>query len=111
MAKPCLTPEKRRSSHIMINLNEAEYGEIVASSERAGLSLSEFGRRACLGARIPSREDHQARRDLLKINGDLGRLGGLLKQAIGLANKDQIYGLLHKIDQVQALLKAKLNEI
>lgn len=111
MTKPCLPPEKRRSSTVRANLTAAEYGVIMESSEKAGLSLSEFVRRACLGSRIPSREDQQARRELLKINADIGRLGGLLKQAIALGNKDQIYGLLHKLDQTQAMLKAKIKEI
>ena len=72
-----------------------EYGEILESSQRAGLSLSEFARRVCLGQRIESREDQQARRELLKVNADLGRLGGLLKQALSQGHsRDQVYGLL-----------------
>ena len=83
----------------------------MASSERAGLSMSEFARRVCLGFRIESREDQQARRELLKVNADLGRLGGLLKQALASDHKEQIYGLLHKIDQAQAELKAKIKAL
>ena len=93
-------------------MTAAEYGEIVASSQKAGISLSEFVKRACLGSRIPSREDHQARRELLKVNADLGRLGGLLKQALaGGSNKGQISSLLHRIDQIQKVLQERIREI
>lgn len=112
MPKPFLPPEKRRKMALKSYITEAEYGELVASSERAGLSLSEFVRRVCLGSRVESREDQQARRELLKMNADLGRLGGLLKQALATGHsKDKVYSLLHKIDQAQAILKAKIREI
>ena len=109
--KHCLPPEKRRKKVLTAYITEMEYGEITESSAKAGLSLSEFVRRVCLGNRIISREDQQARRELLKINADLGRLGGLLKQALSQGHKESIYGLLHKIDQVQALLKEKVKEL
>lgn len=83
----------------------------MESSEKAGLSVSEFVRRVCVGNRIISREDQQARRELLKINADLGRVGGLLKLALAEEQKEQILGLLHKIDQIQALLKTKVMEL
>ena len=86
-----------------------EYGEILASSQRAGLSLSEFARKVCLGSRVESREDQQARRELLKVNADLGRLGGLLKQALSQGqSRERIQGLLHTIDQMQAMLKERI---
>mgnify|MGYP007059014646 FL=1 len=83
----------------------------MESSNRAGLSMSEFVRRVCLGFRVESREDQQARRELLKVNADLGRLGGLLKQTLASGYKEQIYGLLHKIDQAQAELKKKIKAL
>lgn len=106
------TPRKsKRSEQIKAYVTPEELSSIVASTERAGLSLSEFIRRVCLGARIESREDQQARRELLKVNADLGRLGGLLKQTLASGHKEQIYGLLHKIDQAQALLKARIRNL
>lgn len=109
--RPCLPPEKRRKTILRAYITKTEYGEIAASSAKAGLSLSEFVRRVCLGNRIISLEDQQARRELLKVNADLGRLGGLLKQTLSQGHKETIYGLLHKIDQVQALLKEKVKEL
>lgn len=105
--------EKRtkRTERLQAYVTPEEFTLIMESSERAGLSMSEFARRVCLGFRVESREDQQARRELLKVNADLGRLGGLLKQALVSGHKEQIYGLLHKIDQLQASLKAKIRAL
>lgn len=109
MGRPKLAENRRRIRGIRIHLNMEEYGEILESSQRAGLSLSEFARRVCLGQRIESREDQQARRELLKVNADLGRLGGLLKQALSQGHsRDQVYGLLRGIDQLQKALKERI---
>ena len=101
----------RRTEQVKAYVTPEEFALIMESSERAGLSLSEFARRVCLGFRVESREDQQARRELLKVNANLGRLGGLLKQALVAGNKERIYGLLHKIDQAQALLKARIRNL
>jgi len=71
-----------------------DYLRIEAYAEKAGLSLSAFARRLCLGQPVPSRELEQFRRELLKINADLGRLGGLLK--LCLSNKDELSRELHR---------------
>ena len=101
----------RRSEQVKSYVTSEAFVFIMESSNRAGLSMSEFVRRVCLGFRVESREDQQARRELLKVNADLGRLGGLLKQTLASGHKEQIYGLLHKIDQAQAELKAKIKAL
>lgn len=101
----------RRSEQVKSYVTSEEFVFIMESSNRAGLSMSEFVRRVCLGFRVESREDQQARRELLKVNADLGRLGGLLKQTLASGHKEQIYGLLHKIDQAQAELKEKIKAL
>ncbi|WP_297826308.1 conjugal transfer protein TraJ [uncultured Desulfovibrio sp.] len=101
----------RRTEQIKAYVTPEEFTLVMESSDRAGLSMSEFTRRVCLGFRVESREDQQARRELLRVNADLGRLGGLLKQVLVAGHKEQIYGLLHKIDQAQALLKAKIRTL
>jgi len=101
-----------RKSIIKAYLTEDEYTQIQASSELAGLSVSTFARNVCLGSKVPSREDHQARRELLKVNADLGRLGGLLKQSITASgNREIIRPLLLDIEKTQAELKAKVRAI
>lgn len=102
----------RRSERLQAYVRPEELTLILASSRRAGLSLSEFIRRICLGMRVESREDQQARRELLKVNADLGRLGGLLKQAIASGqSKETVHRLLHGVDQLQMELKAKIRAL
>ena len=87
-------------------LTEEEFGEIQPQAKRAGLSLSKFVSRLSLGYQVPSLENHQARRELLKINADLGRLGGLLKQVLANgADPVAIKRLLGQIDARQKELK------
>lgn len=111
MAEAEVEKRPRRTEQIKAYVTPEEFTLIMESSDRAGLSMSEFARRVCLGFRVESREDQQARRELLKVNADLGRLGGLLKQALAIGHKEQIYGLLHKIDQLQASLKARIRAL
>ena len=54
----------------------------LAIEEKAGahnLSVSSYMRRTALGYRPKPMLDHQTALELIKVNGDLGRLGGLLK--------------------------------
>lgn len=94
-----------------LRVTESEKEAIKESAERAGLSLSEFARRAALGRKIPSLEDHRARLELLKINGDLGRMEGLLKQARAICCKEQIARMLKKFEEARELIKTKIQNI
>lgn len=111
LQKKKLPPEKRRKMQIKTYVTEAEFGEIMASSEKAGLSLSEFVRRVCLGSTVKTLENSQQIRNLLKVNADTGRLGGLLKQAIQEGHKEMIYGMLHRIDGMLKELKDKIHAL
>ena len=57
----------KRTEQIKAYVTPEEFTLIMESSDRAGLSMSEFARRVCLGFRVESREDQQARRELLKV--------------------------------------------
>ena len=110
--KPQLPAEQRRKAVLTAYVTEDEYARIVESSEKACMTVSEFARRVCTGVKIESREDQKARLELLKVNADLGRLGGLLKQALAEGHsKSAVIGLLHKIDRVQAELKEKVRAL
>lgn len=107
-----MNKKAKRTEQIKAYVTPDELERLKASAQRAGLSLSEFTRRVCLGFRVESREDHQARRELLKVNADLGRLGGLLKQTLASGHdRNQIYGLLHKLDQGLAELRGKIRAL
>lgn len=94
-----------------------EYERIIASAEKAGLSLSSFAKRVCLGLPTPSLAKQQYRIELLKINADLGRLGGLFK--LCLSEKEsplqslhpQVRHVLREIEARQCEMKKLISKI
>jgi|GEM_PF-1556645 len=70
-------PSKKNA--LKVYMAPDEFEQIIASSERAGLSMSTFAKRVCLGASVPSLESEKFRNELRKAIADLGRLGGLFK--------------------------------
>jgi hypothetical protein len=93
-------------------LTQEEYNAILASAHRAGLSLSTFSKRVCLGTPVPSLEHHEARLELRRIKGDLGRLGGLVKQALAQgADRGLVHKLLHELDARQRESAAAIDRI
>lgn len=83
-----------------------EHAQIRASASKAGLSLSTFSKRVCLGFSVPSLEHQEARIELRRLKGDLGRLGGLIKQALANgADRQTVHRLLHELDTRQLELQ------
>jgi hypothetical protein len=109
------TPEAKMPSkkkRIAVYLGPEEYASIQESAARAGISLSTFCKRVCIGIPVPSMEHQQAVKDILKANADLGRLGGLLKLALSEGgDKTTLPRLLREIDMGQSLLKAAARKI
>ncbi|MBI4805302.1 MAG: pirin [Desulfovibrio sp.] len=98
-------------------VNTEEHAIISANAERAGLSRSTYIKRVCLGQPTPSLEKQHARRDLLKVNADLGRLGGLFKlcltdnAASTQALHSEVRHMLKQIEARQRELKAAIARI
>ncbi|CAK7044016.1 MAG: hypothetical protein DESF_01839 [Desulfovibrio sp.] len=93
-------------------LTPEEFGEIRRSADRAGLSLSTFSKKVCLGFAVPSLEHHEARLELRRLKGDLGRLGGLVKQALANgADRQLVHKLLHELDARQRDVQAAAERI
>ena len=63
-------------------LTEEEYQCMIQAAVQAGLSVSEYVKRVCLGHSVTSTVDYQAVLALTKANADLGRLGGLFKMSL-----------------------------
>lgn len=63
---------------------------IEGNAKATGKSLSEYLRAVGMGIRIKTVLDQQAIRELIKINADQGRLGGLLKAL--LTNDERLDG-------------------
>lgn len=97
---------------IKMYLTQEEFGEIRASADRAGLSLSSFSKLVCLGFTVPSLEHQEARLELRRLKGDLGRLGGLVKQALANgADRHTVHKLLHELDARQREVQAAVSRI
>ena len=93
-------------------LTPEEFGEIRVSADRAGLSLSTFLKKIGLGFAVPSLEHQEARLELRRLKGDLGRLGGLVKQALANgADRQIVHRLLHELDARQREVQAAAGRI
>jgi len=83
-------------------LSREEYEQIKKSASKLELSLSSFGKAACLGVTLPSLEHQGAMLELKRLRGELNRLGGSLKQALADGkDKHTIDNLLHELDVQQ----------
>jgi hypothetical protein len=59
-----------------------------------------------MGTPVPSLEHQEARLELRRIKGDLGKLGGLIKQALANgADRGLVHRLLHELNARQRELR------
>jgi hypothetical protein len=72
-------PTRKGSAPIKVWCLPEERRSIEVGADAAGLSLSAYLRTVGMGYEIRSILDHTRVEELARINGDLGRLGGLLK--------------------------------
>lgn len=68
-----------REKQINIRLTELEYKELTQKAEDYGLTLSRYLRDLGMNYPITCIVDQKSVHALLKVAGDLGRLGGLFK--------------------------------
>lgn len=84
----------------------------VLIEEKAGsynLSVSSYLRKTGLGYRPKPTLDHKAALELIKVNGDLGRLGGLLK--LWLSEREGEGAEAIEIRHVLKSIESTMNEI
>jgi hypothetical protein len=79
MAKPDRRPARDRVNHLQVVVDSRERQLIRARAKETGLSVSSYLRTLGLGKPVRPILDHAAVLELAKVNGDQGRLGGLLK--------------------------------
>jgi hypothetical protein len=70
---------RKAMTPIKVYCLQDERARIAENAKAAGLSLSSFMLAVGQGYRVEGITDHANVRELARINGDLGRLGGLLK--------------------------------
>ena len=107
----------KRSHHLRVPVNASEKAAIEGCAAQVNLSVAAWLRSVGQGITPRSTCDMAAIDDLLRINADLGRLGGLLKlwltdepRALRFGVKD-IRALLHKIEDTHDLLGAHVRKL
>lgn len=70
---------KRKVPPIRVWVTDSERARVAELATQSGLSLSAYLLASGLNRPIRSIADSEAMRDLAKVNGDLGRVAGLLK--------------------------------
>jgi len=103
-----MTPTTRKNSPpIKVYCLPEERAKIQENAAAAGTTISHYLLSVGVGYRLKNVLDHQRVEDLARINGDLGRLGGLLKlwltddlRTAGFG-RSTILAILSKIEETQ----------
>jgi hypothetical protein len=98
---------RKNSTPIKVYCLPEEKKQIEDKAAQAGLSVSKYLLKVGVGYKLKGILDHRRVNDLARINGDLGRLGGLLK--LWLTHDDRVKNfdtktilkLLSKIETTQ----------
>lgn len=99
---------RKASPPIKVYCLPEERERIEENARAAGMSLSAFLLAVGQGYRVQGITDYERVRELARINGDLGRLGGLLKLWLtddvrtAAFGADTVYRLLARIEATQA---------
>jgi hypothetical protein len=89
------TEKRARSEHLTVRLSKDERAAIDAAADRAGLTAGSYARQAMLGAPAPRqvRRPPVERKELARLLGELGKIGGNLNQLARAANTGSlVYG-------------------
>lgn len=98
---------RRRGKPIEVWVSDEEKEAIAQKADQAGLSRSAYLRALGLEKEINSRVDLTAIKELVKVNGDFGRMGGLLKMWLTERNPKnvtclELEGVMKKCREMQA---------
>jgi len=109
---------RKGSPPIKVWLLPEEKEGIEESARRVGLSASAYLRNIGLGLTVRGVLDQHAVIELSKINGDLGRLGGLLKmwlsndERLAVFKQDQIqHSILDALVQIRSIQDGMLEKV
>ena len=104
----------KRDKRLRVPVLPEEEMMIKTKASEAGLTIAEYLRNLGLGYTVPSVIDNQQVDTLLKINADLGRLGGLIKLWLTNDRRTKYIGKsqLHMtLDTIRETQSAMLSEI
>jgi hypothetical protein len=76
------TEKRARTAHLTVRLSPDERAAIDAAAEKAGLMAGSYARQALLGGPAPRqvRRPPVERKELARLLGELGKIGGNLNQ-------------------------------
>ncbi len=100
-------PTRKNSKPIKVYCLPSEHKEIEALARASGRTMSSYLLSVGLGYRTKSVLDNKRVEELIRINGDLGRLGGLLKlwltddQRTAAFGEETIRAVLSRIEETQ----------
>ncbi|ENL4397552.1 CopG family transcriptional regulator [Klebsiella pneumoniae] len=113
---PKNTTARRRGKPIEVWVTDEEKTAITKLADQTGLSRSAYLRAVGLNRPVGARADLEAVRELVKLNGDLGRVAGLLK--LWLAEKRgqgarpiDIESVMIEFWELQAQIREKMSAI
>lgn len=98
---------RKNSPHIKVWVLPSEKEAIEKNAKSVGLSSSTYLRNVGMGIQVRGVLDQTAVLELAKVNGDLGRLGGLLK--MWLSNDERL--AVFKKDQIESSIREALGKI
>ena len=110
-------PSRQRVQPLKVWPLPAEAEAIESNAGNLGLPVSAYLRTLGLNHQPKTILDSKAVIELAKVNGDLGRLGGLLKlwltndEKVKFLGKDQIASILDDIQATQTLLFEKVKKV
>ena len=105
---------ERRDKKLRVPVLPLEEQQIKNKAQESGLTVAQYLRNLGLGYHVPSVIDKSQVDALLKINGDLGRLGGLIKLWLTSESRTKFIGKsqLHMtLDRIQNTQSVMLGEI
>ncbi len=108
---------RKRGKHIRVPVLPEEEAAIKFNADQAGLSTAAFLRKVGLGYEVEALVDIEQVKELSRINGDLGRLGGLLKLWLSDDVRTRNFSpaiiktLLAKIESTQNELRGVMDQI
>ena len=112
---------RRESTPVKVWVTPAEKAAIGEKAAAHSMSASGYLRRLGLALPVESTVDQRAVLELVKINADLGRLGGLIKMwltsndsfqsASGLAMQRKLDGTLNEIRSLQKKMSDRIQDL
>lgn len=107
----------RNQKHLRVPVLPDEESEIKRLAAAANKTVAEYLRNVGLGYEVRGILDNRRVEDMLRINGDLGRLGGLLKLWLTNDERTRAFGestiraLLSRIEDTQDEMHAVIRAV